>query len=192
MPLVSAAVSLAAQRTIREAFEDLERTVTEKDRASFAATTLDDVIRSAYSIEAQLAARKSLRDMRRLVPLFTGLQNYAHSIENICGGTAFLAWVWAPIKLILEVSPRLFLARSVDLLGSLLSGCRRFSRSVRENHRGLRPHRGASRQIRDLQLHFRTQPRSSADSRHLLRRHSKVSQSNIQIGAQKRYAYIVG
>jgi len=109
MPL-SARVSPAAQRVIREAFHDLERTVAEKDRAGFSATTLDDVIKAAHCIEDELAARQLLRNMRRLTPLFTGLQCYAKSIEVVCNGTPYLAWVWAPIKLILKVclSPAFF------------------------------------------------------------------------------------
>ncbi|KAK0658014.1 hypothetical protein B0T16DRAFT_319952 [Cercophora newfieldiana] len=103
MPL-SARVSLAAQRTIREAFLDLERTISEKDRAGLAGTTLDNVIKAAHDVEDQLAARQLLRNMRRLSPLFTGLQYYSKSIEVLCNGTPYLPWVWAPIKVILKVA----------------------------------------------------------------------------------------
>ncbi|KAK3345804.1 hypothetical protein B0T25DRAFT_460566 [Lasiosphaeria hispida] len=103
MPL-SVRVSLAAQRTIRDAFRDLERTVSEKDRAGFASTTLDCVIKAAHDVEDQLAARQLLRNMRRLEPLFTGLQYYSKSIELLCNGTPYLPWIWAPIKLILKVA----------------------------------------------------------------------------------------
>lgn len=102
MPL-STRISPAAQRTIRDAFHDLERTVAEKDRAEFAGTTLDNVVKAAHAIEDQLAARQLLRNMRRLTPLFTGLQYYAKSIEVVCNGTPYIAWIWAPIKLILKV-----------------------------------------------------------------------------------------
>ncbi|UNI24017.1 hypothetical protein JDV02_009797 [Purpureocillium takamizusanense] len=42
--------------------------------------------------------------MRRLEPLFKGLQYYSQSIEVVCNGTPFLPWIWAPIKLILKVA----------------------------------------------------------------------------------------
>lgn len=102
MPL-GTRISLAAQRVIRGAFEDLERTVSAGDSAEFRDTTLEDVQRACYDIEDHLAARQSLRNMRRLVPLFTGLQYYSRSIEVLCNGTPFLPWIWAPIKLILKV-----------------------------------------------------------------------------------------
>lgn len=102
MPL-SARVSIAAQRTIREAFTNLKRTISDEDSADFADTTLESVIKAAHDIEDQLAARQSLRNMRRLMPLFTGLSYYGQSVEVVCNGTPYLPWIWAPIKLILKV-----------------------------------------------------------------------------------------
>ena len=49
------------------------------------------------------ALRQLLRNMRRLTPLFDGLQHYSKSIEAACEGTPYMAWIWAPIKLILKV-----------------------------------------------------------------------------------------
>ncbi|KAK1948821.1 hypothetical protein LY78DRAFT_751832, partial [Colletotrichum sublineola] len=103
MPL-AARVSPAAQRIIRDAFKDLEKTIASNDSADFAATTLEKVIKAAHDIENQLAARQMLRNMRRLTPLFDGLQHYSKSIEAAREGTPYMAWIWAPIKLILKIS----------------------------------------------------------------------------------------
>ncbi|KAH9240896.1 hypothetical protein K456DRAFT_1768068 [Colletotrichum gloeosporioides 23] len=103
MPL-AARVSLAAQRTIRDAFNDLERTISSDDSADFATTALDNVIEAAHDIENQLAARQLLRNMRRLTPLFDGLGHYSKCIGVACEGTPYMAWIWAPIKLILKIS----------------------------------------------------------------------------------------
>ncbi|KAK4207806.1 hypothetical protein QBC37DRAFT_444263 [Rhypophila decipiens] len=97
-------VSPMAQRTIRAAFDDLERTISEKDKIGFASTTLENVVKAAHAIEDELAARQLLRNMRRLSPLFTGLEHYSKSIEVVCNGTPYLAWIWAPIKLVLKVA----------------------------------------------------------------------------------------
>ena len=102
MPL-STRVSLPAQRAIKAAFQDLEKVVSTEDRVELNDTTLDDVRKAAYQIENQLAARQSLRNMQRLIPLFDGLQHYSKTIEVLCNGTPYLAWIWAPIKLILKV-----------------------------------------------------------------------------------------
>ncbi|KAH7303097.1 hypothetical protein B0I35DRAFT_384399 [Stachybotrys elegans] len=103
MPL-TARVSLDAQRIIREAFEDLERAVSTSDRVCLKDTTLDDVREAAHLVENELAARQSLRNMRRLEPLFTGLGYYTKTIEVLCNGTPYMPWIWAPIKLILKIS----------------------------------------------------------------------------------------
>lgn len=102
MPLL-ARVSPAARRTIGEAFEELKRTISDKDQAGFADTTLDKVIQACHDIEDQLAKRQLLRNMRRLVPLFHGLQYYSRSIEVACNGTPYMPWIWAPIAVILKV-----------------------------------------------------------------------------------------
>ncbi|KAI1634576.1 hypothetical protein F4809DRAFT_506210 [Biscogniauxia mediterranea] len=42
--------------------------------------------------------------MRRLGPLFKGLEHYAKVVDVLCNGTPYLAWIWAPITLILRVT----------------------------------------------------------------------------------------
>ncbi|KAF5549123.1 NACHT domain-containing protein [Fusarium mexicanum] len=103
MPLPPA-INLDARRTIEKAFKDLERTVSVNDRIDLQDTTLDDVRKAAHLVEDELAARQSLRNMRRLEPLFTGLEYYSKTIEVLCNGTPYMPWIWAPIKLVLKIS----------------------------------------------------------------------------------------
>jgi hypothetical protein len=98
------AVSALARQTMRMAFEDLERTVTPADSRNFQGTTLQHVRAAALDIENQLAARQSLRNMRRLTPLLNGLEHYSKVVDVLCNGTPYLAWVWAPLTLILRVA----------------------------------------------------------------------------------------
>lgn len=93
-----------ARKTIREAFEELEATISPADSRDLEHATLEDVQKATKDIENELAARSSLRNMRRLMPLFIGLEHYSKSIEVACNGTPYLPWLWAPIKLILKVS----------------------------------------------------------------------------------------
>jgi len=105
MPLKAPAPALrAGRRAIEDAFKDLERTISPAESRDFASTTLDDVRRAAIDLERQLAARQSLRNMRRLEPLFQGLNHYSKVIDVLCNGTSYLPWIWAPIKLILKIS----------------------------------------------------------------------------------------
>ncbi|KAK4243691.1 hypothetical protein C7999DRAFT_44542 [Corynascus novoguineensis] len=103
MPLAPVA-SPATRHTVRAAFEELRRTITPQDSRDFQKTTLQEVRQAALNIEAQLAARQCLRNMRRLMPLFKGLEHYEKVMGVLCNGTPYLPWVWAPIALILRVA----------------------------------------------------------------------------------------
>jgi len=105
--------SEAARRTIRDAFKDLEKTVAPADACNFENATLQNVRKAALDIENQLGMRASLRNMRRMSPLFDGLGYLAKSIEVLCNGTPFLPWLWAPISLVLTVNPQRMFPRPV-------------------------------------------------------------------------------
>jgi hypothetical protein len=103
MPLPRA-VPAGIRQTMQSAFQDLEKSITPQDSKDFETSTLESVQQEALDIENQLAARGSLRNMRRLLPLFTALEHYSEVIGVLCNGTPFLPWVWAPISLILRIS----------------------------------------------------------------------------------------
>ncbi len=103
MPLKApTAAQAAARRTIRDAFEDLEQAISPSDSRDFSRVKLPDVRQAALDVETELGARGMLRNMRRLEPLFRGLEHYSKVIETLCNGTDYLPWIWAPIKLILK------------------------------------------------------------------------------------------
>ena len=104
MPLKKPAVSPVATRTISTAFDDLNQTITQQDSRGFSSTTLKQVENAALDIEDKLASRQSLRNMRRLGPLFKGLGHYSRAVDILCNGTPFLPWVWAPVTLILQIA----------------------------------------------------------------------------------------
>lgn len=94
----------AARRTIRNAFSEFEKTISPSDCKALENTTLESVQQAALDVENLLASRKSLRNLRRLQPLFDGLAHYSKAIEVACNGTPYMPWLWAPIKLVLKVS----------------------------------------------------------------------------------------
>jgi hypothetical protein len=98
------AVSTLARRTISQAFVELEKTITPGDARGFGSMSLQQVKVEVLKIEDELAARQSLRNMRRLSPLFQGLEHYGRSMDVLCNGTPFLSWAWAPISLILRIA----------------------------------------------------------------------------------------
>lgn len=110
-----------ARRVMRAAFENLERIVSPTDAWEFKSTTLQHVKKAALEIENRLGERQSLCNMRRILPLFSGLEHFAKSIEVLCNGTPYMPWIWAPAKLILKVKyPQVHdcVGRQVDLTQS--------------------------------------------------------------------------
>ena len=107
---------------MRIAFEDLERTITPADSRNFRGMTLQQVRAAALDIENQLAARQSLRNMRRLTPLLNGLEHYAKVVDVLCNGTPYLAWIWAPLTLILRVA-----SEYVEAFEQLMKGYKRIA-----------------------------------------------------------------
>jgi hypothetical protein len=92
-----ATVSGQARVTIEQAFERFAATVTPGDHREFQDTRLEDVWNAVLQIEQKLAARQSLRNMRRLYPFLQGLEHYSKSIEVLCNGTPYLSWIWVSI-----------------------------------------------------------------------------------------------
>lgn len=77
---------------MKAAFDELERTIAPADaREMRATTTIDQVRQASLRIEDQLAARQSLRNTRRLVPLLQGLEHYSRVVEILCNRIPFLS-----------------------------------------------------------------------------------------------------
>ncbi|VUC21965.1 unnamed protein product [Clonostachys rosea] len=109
--------SAPAQQIIQTAFEELQNILSASDHASLQDTTLEDVRQAAYQIETQLRARKRFLNMRRLMPLLSGLEDFSGSIGILCTGTPYLPWLWSPIKLILKVA-----SSNVEAMEKIIKG----------------------------------------------------------------------
>jgi hypothetical protein len=122
MPL-KPAVSTLARNTIKTAYDELDRTISPGDKRDFPHTTLQNVQEAALKIENQLAARQSLRNMRRLMPLFRGLEHYSKVVDVLCNGTPFLHGSGRQSLLSSEWPPSLWkrLRRSLKDMPALLN-----------------------------------------------------------------------
>ncbi|ROW16618.1 hypothetical protein VPNG_01633 [Cytospora leucostoma] len=124
MPLPKA-IPHAIRQTMRTAFEELDQAITPQDSCDFKSSTLQTVRQEALDIQRHLAARQSLRNMRRLTPLFTALEHYAKSIDTLCNGTPFLPWIWAPITMILRIA-----SEYVEAFDQIIKGYTRIGESL--------------------------------------------------------------
>ncbi|KAH7343012.1 hypothetical protein BKA65DRAFT_587311 [Rhexocercosporidium sp. MPI-PUGE-AT-0058] len=90
--------------TFECAFERLKESVKPHHAIEFQSTTLKDVWDAANEIQRIQRQRSSLRNMGRLKPFLQGLEKYSKCLDTLCNGTPFLPWVWAPVKLILQLA----------------------------------------------------------------------------------------
>ena len=96
-----------ARLLFKDAFDKLEQTINANhplDARKLHDTTLQDVRTAARQIEQELGARQCLRNMRRLEPFFAGLERYSKAVDVLCNGTVYLPWIWAPVRLVLQVN----------------------------------------------------------------------------------------
>ncbi|KAF4465800.1 NACHT domain-containing [Fusarium albosuccineum] len=125
MPLARVA-SPVARQTIKAAYDELDRTIAPGDKAELGKSTLQQVRKAALDTENQLASRQSLCNMRRLMPLFQGLEHYAKVVDVLCNGTPYLPWIWAPITLILRVA-----SEYVEAFDKVIKGYSRIAESLK-------------------------------------------------------------
>lgn len=125
-----ATLSASQPPAFKEAFERLQGTVTFSDAREFRSTTLKDVFAAAQEIERKLAARKSMCNMRRIQPLLDGLQLFSGPVEVLCNGTPYLPWIWAPIKLMLQLASQYaeIMEKLLDAYGQIAAVMPRFDR----------------------------------------------------------------
>lgn len=91
---MSTGASTQARDIVSKAFERFQIIVTPEHARSFDNTTLKDVRDAARQLEDELAARRSLKNMKRLYSFFNGIECYSKSIEVLCNGTPYLPWIW--------------------------------------------------------------------------------------------------
>jgi len=89
---------------IDQAFKTFYNAVSQDDARVFNSTQLGDVRAAALDVQRRLAAKQSSRNLRRLQPLLEGITHYSGAVEVLCNGTPYLPWIWAPIKLCLQVA----------------------------------------------------------------------------------------
>ncbi|KAH6710613.1 hypothetical protein BKA61DRAFT_612024 [Leptodontidium sp. MPI-SDFR-AT-0119] len=90
--------------TIADAFKRLKQSVSEDDAYDFASTELADVWRAVREIDNKHRQSQSAQNLRRIEPFLRGLEKYSKVIEVLCNGTPYMPYIWAPIKLMLQIA----------------------------------------------------------------------------------------
>ncbi|TVY65596.1 Vegetative incompatibility protein HET-E-1 [Lachnellula suecica] len=124
--------------TIDDAFQKLQRSVSQEDAHDWASTELKDVWAEVRRIDFEQRKRQSAQNMRRIEPFLKGIENYSKVIEVLCNGTPYLPYVWAPIKLMLQLASQhgsVFesLLSAYSEIGAALPRFDRYEKAFKEN-----------------------------------------------------------
>ncbi|KAK5004662.1 hypothetical protein LTR28_008621, partial [Elasticomyces elasticus] len=115
---------------IEQAFSRFKQTVSPSHARNFSSTELKDVWDAALEVEQKLAAQQKNRNLTRIQPLLNGIEHYSKAVEVLCNGTPYLPWIWAPIKLMLQIASDYVTAfeKLIDAYGQIAETLPRFDR----------------------------------------------------------------
>ena len=99
-----------------EALEQLKQNISVQDAEELCHVQLQDVYDLVRAIEDEQAARRKLRNTRRIKPFLDRIRAYTNVADILCKETELLPWIWAPVRLIIQVA-----SESVDVLDNLLA-----------------------------------------------------------------------
>jgi hypothetical protein len=78
--------------------------LTREEEEDFRFTTLDDVHQAIVDIQARQASRKSMRNLTRVLAFVEAMDQFGKVAEVFLNASNLLAFVWGPLKFLLQVS----------------------------------------------------------------------------------------
>ena len=99
-----------------EALEQFQQNISVQDAQELCYVQLQDVYDLVRTIEDEQAAQRKLRNTRRIKPFLDRIRAYTNVADILCKETELLPWIWAPVRLIIQVA-----SESVDVLDNLLA-----------------------------------------------------------------------
>ncbi|KAH7409681.1 hypothetical protein BKA64DRAFT_404683 [Cadophora sp. MPI-SDFR-AT-0126] len=103
---------------IADSFGKLRDAISIEHAHDFASTGLEDVWKAVRAIDSSQRQRRSAQNLARIKPLLEGIEKYAKVIEVLCNGTPYLPYVWAPIKLVVQLA-----SQHYEVFESILAAC---------------------------------------------------------------------
>jgi hypothetical protein len=93
------AQQVLSQAKIQAAFKRFEEAIYPNDVKLFRSLELEDVWNAARAIESNQSARRSLRNTRRIQPLFEALKLLGNALEPLCQGVPYLCYIWVCVSM---------------------------------------------------------------------------------------------
>ncbi|KAE8449029.1 hypothetical protein EG329_008617 [Mollisiaceae sp. DMI_Dod_QoI] len=78
--------------------------LTDREREDFELTSLDEVHTVVLEIQNEQASERKMQDMTRRQSFLEGMEQYSNVIEVFLDVSMFVAFVWGPVKFLLQVA----------------------------------------------------------------------------------------
>ena len=88
--------------------------LTREEEAEFRFTTLDEVHQAIVNIQARQASRKGMRNLTRVLAFVEAMDQFGKVVEVFLNVSNILAFVWGPLKFLLQVRTRMSLGFSLS------------------------------------------------------------------------------
>jgi hypothetical protein len=92
--------------TFEAILSDFKTRLTPKEQESFQFVTLDDVRKTALLIQKDQEQLKSMMNLARIESFLEAMDQFGKVIEVFVNASSFVAFVWGPVKFILQVRLR--------------------------------------------------------------------------------------
>ena len=122
---VFATSSVILENSFEATLSDFKKRLTPKEQNDFQFTTLDGVKREIARIQKEQDDLKTMMNMSRIQSFLEGMNELGKVIEIFLNASNFVAFVWGPVKFLLQVChrsclPDCFLLCLLSLVPSLL------------------------------------------------------------------------
>jgi hypothetical protein len=91
------------EETFEGILKDFKKRLTPKELQNFEFVTLNDVRKTAIGIQNSQEQLKEMRHMKRLESFLEAMDQFGKVIETFVNASGYVAFVWGPIKFILQV-----------------------------------------------------------------------------------------
>jgi hypothetical protein len=95
--------STSTEKTFEGILEDFKKRLTAKELQNFQFVTLNDVRETAIRIQNSQEQLKEMRHMKRLESFLEAMDQFGKVIEVFVNASGYVAFVWGPMKFILQV-----------------------------------------------------------------------------------------
>ena len=89
--------------TFRATLSDFKKRLTAKEQDDFSFSTLEDVHKEIARIQSEQGSEKKMMNMTRLQSFLEAMDQFGQVIEVFLNASEFVAFIWGPLKFILQV-----------------------------------------------------------------------------------------